>query len=228
MIFGGWAIAGLLALAALLSVIDLPGGGGGDSPERLVAAQPRPTDVSRVQGAARTPTPRPERTPTAEPATPGPNPLAALADACDVLRNTPNWQPSDREWFLTNCLGGSRPVPTSAPEVVQPPSGGEYNGPTLATEPPASTAVVPPTATPVRQPDGASVAISMAVQWLRNEAPVTYDADAAECSANSFGGAWVTTCNARLAGCPGEAACVRTIGLCVTLQPPMVTSARSC
>jgi hypothetical protein len=232
MIVGGWGVAALLGLAAIISLFFRPGGDAGGRQPAAIVAQPRVTEISRVEGAARTPTVavRPTATPqsTAQPE----NPLASLVTACDVLRLTANWQPSDREWFLTNCLGGSpaRPTGSSAPEYPD----GQHSGSPPASDPvyvppPAPTDPPAPTATPVSPPVSASAsAISMAVAYLRNSAPLTYDAQASGCSAIAAGPAWVVTCNAPLAGCAEAVGCIRTIGLCVTLTPPAVMSARSC
>jgi hypothetical protein len=237
MILGGWAIAGLLAIAAIVSVFHLRGNGdnSNSNPPQLavVRSTPERTASSLVEGAARTPKPTPRRTPTARPAAPESD-AGASTSRCDQLRGSPSWQPNDREWFLTNCLAGatnhaSTPSPSNG---YQPPSSGDaespVGGPTPA--PPATPGEPPPvpTATPQPSPGDAATAISLAVQWLRTEAPVTYDADPAACSAVAAGGAWITTCSARLAGCGQQPACLRTIGLCVVLNPPHVASARSC
>jgi len=232
MILSGWAIAGLLAIAAIVTVFDLPGGkGGDDAPRELAVAQPRRTAVSRVEGAARTPTSAARAVATPKATTPAPNPLASLAAACDVLRGSRAWQPNDREWFLANCLGGAgRPSAAGSASVFEPPTGGYVDalpGPTSA--PPPTVGVTLPMATPAPAPASqAALAISMAVSWLRNDAPVTYQANPGACSGVSLGGAWVITCNAPLAGCGDQPSCVRTIGLCVTIEPPSVTSARAC
>lgn len=240
-ILGGWATAALLALFAFFSVIRSQGGDGDspDQPAARVAAEAVPlrTPSSQVQDAVRTPRGAPERSPT--PArTPrsiaSQNAAATPTSRCDALRRSPNWQPSDREWFLANCLAGGllqattgsavgATAPTPQPGIVNPPP--ESPDPAVPTSPPAA-----PTVTPVPPPpqDGSSLAISLAVQWLRNDAPVTFDAQPADCSAVSVGAAWVTTCNSRLAGCGDQPSCVRSIGLCVVLTPPTVTSARSC
>lgn len=233
MILAGWAIAGLLGVVAVMSVFHLRDGGGEDSspPPPLAVARSTPANTrsSLVEGAARTPVPTSPR-PTASPATTPERELQAPRTRCDRLRGSQNWQPSDREWFLANCLTGAASRPTSSypPVNYEPPADDGVEAlPPVSTSPPPSTPVVPePTATP--GPSGAAAAIGLAVQWLRTEAPVAYDADPAACSAVSLGGAWVATCNARLAGCGSQIACLRTIGLCVTLDPPSVTSARSC
>jgi hypothetical protein len=230
-------MAGLLALAAVGSVFHVYGHGGSSSsnPRQLavVRSTPERTAASLVEGAARTPNPTPRRTPTAQPTAPESN-SGAPASRCDQLRGSPNWQPNDREWFLTNCLAGatnhaSTPSPSNG---YQPPSGGVTEPPVVGPTavPRASPGEPPhvPTATLPPLPGDAAAAISLAVQWLRTEAPVTYDANPAGCSAVAAGGAWITTCNARLAGCGEQPACLRTIGLCVVLSPPRVTSARAC
>ena len=233
MIAGGWGIAVVLAVVAIFGLFRAQGGGDSSSPEPLAVARSTPlvTRSSLVQGAVRTPAATPTPTLTPQPTASETN-VAAAPNRCDQLRGSQNWQPADREWFLANCLAGAtnRP-PTPGPSGgYQPPPGGGDEPPVVApapvpTEPPDEPPP-PPTATPSLS--GAASAISLAVQWLRTEAPVTYDADPAACSAVSLGGAWVVTCNALLSGCGAQPACLRTIGLCVTLEPPHVASARSC
>jgi hypothetical protein len=227
-------MAALLALFALITVIRSQDGDGTSGQDARAVAQttPRRTQASEVRDAVRTPARTPAKTPTSGSPTSRPSP-AADDSRCDELRRFPNWQPNDREWFLANCLAGGPvqaasgailnvPVPTTAPAGVSPPA-------VPPVQPAVPTAVLPPTATPVPPPqDGAAIAISLAVQWLRNDAPVTFDARPSDCSAVSAGSAWIATCNSRLAGCGDQPSCVRSIGLCVVLQPPTVTSARSC
>ena len=216
LIFGGWAIAVVLALAAVVGVFR-PDGDHETTRTPLVAARPSPvrTPASSVLGAAQSPEPaRSQASPvpatTAPPSTPAPS-----LNRCDELRSSRNWTPSDREWFLSNCLGGgvARPTAPSPPPVDNGPISG-------APPPPPPVAPTPvPTAAGV---DGAQAAIALAVRWLSTEASIAYTADAGSCWAESLAGTWTVTCRAMLAGCSEAIACQRTIRLHVSLNPPSV------
>jgi len=226
MIIGGWMIAGLIAIAALASVFR-PHGHHDATQSRLVVARATPlkTASSAVEGAARRRESTPERsTSTLTSPTPISTPPAALS-RCDQLRTSPAWRPDDREWFLTNCLaGGSSPqVVSQVPQLGQPTASSSSNE-VAPTPVPAE----PTSAPPLVDTGGSARAVALAVQWLRSEAPVVYDTDASSCNAASLGSAWIATCHATLSGCTAFGACDRTITLCVALDPPAVTSARSC
>jgi hypothetical protein len=139
---------------------------------------------------------------------------------CDVLRTSPNWSPSDREWFLANCLAGG-PAQTTAPSL--PPPAGGYDSGGAAEE---ATGSIPTAA--ARVLDDEDAAIALAIRWLSTDAPVAFNADAGSCSATSFGRQWAITCRATLAGCAESGACQRTVSVCVYLEPPSVAPLQSC
>jgi hypothetical protein len=222
-ILGGWAIAGLFALAAIITVFR--SGDDAPPPQQPVVVsreEPREPQASSVEGAVQAPRPTPNAhvpatsTPVAQ-ATP-----ALALSGCDLLRTSPNWSPQDREWFLANCLG-SGPAQVSAPLVAAPPATGYDSGsdPQEPAPPPAPTAVP-------QVPGDEQAAIALAIDWLGNDAPVAFNTTAGSCTATSGGLQWVITCRATLAGCGEAGACVRTISVCVYLEPPSVAPLQSC
>jgi hypothetical protein len=221
-ILGGWAIAGLFALAALYSVFR--DGGDQAAPPPIVVTRDEPSEpVSSVEGAVQAPRPTAERpAPTAGAPAAEATPQLVLS-RCDLLRTSPNWSPEDREWFLASCLA-SGPVVTidQGPFVAPPPGGYDSGSAAEVTAPPTPTP-----AAPVAAGDEAA-AIALAVRWLGTDAPVAFDADAGSCSATPGGLQWVVTCRATLTGCAEAGACRRTISLCVYLQPPSVAPLESC
>lgn len=223
LILGGWAVAGLFALAALISVFRGNEASPAPAPQVVTRSEPSEPAVSSVESAAQAPRPTAVR-PAGATATPGGEPTAQLAlSRCDVLRTSPDWSAEDREWFLSSCLGGGPAVTADpAPFIVAPPSGGDDSGGVSEVAPSPTPTVVPAVAG-----DGGA-AIALAVDWLRNDAPVAFDADAGSCSSTSGGLRWVVTCRATLSGCAEAGACRRTISLCVYLQPPSVAPLDSC
>ena len=217
LIFGGWAIAVVLALSAVVGVFR-PDGDHETSRTPLVAARPSPvrTPASSVLGAAQSPEPaRSQASPVPATTAPAPTPAPSL-NRCDELRSSRNWTPGDREWFLSACLGGggTRPTAPSSPPV-------DDGGPVASA--PSTPAPVAPTPVPTAPGvDGAQAAIALAVRWLSTEASIAYTADAGSCSAQSLAGTWTVTCRAMLAGCSEAIACQRTIRLHVSLNPPSV------
>jgi hypothetical protein len=190
------AIAAPIAIVAIMS-----GGGGGDGGgKRDVPA------VINLPGATSVQLPPTETRPPAQPtSTPRPT-KAAIRTDCDEIRGTAYRSDEEREWFVDNCDVTSVDPPDSS-EPTQPP-----NQPPPSQPPAQPTEPPPPTEPPSLT---ASDAISIAASSLASSGQ--YNVSPGACSAASFGGNWIVTCNATLAGCPGSnPACRETLSTCVT------------
>lgn len=129
----GGPIVGVLALIVIIAVAaSAPGGGGQEEVElrRPTAARvaSTPTTISSVLAA------------------PTPSPLTDRTD-CDEVRGTDYRSPTEREWFLANCLTSEPvPEPPAVPQQVDavPPPPAQQPPPSPAQQPPPPLQPVPP------------------------------------------------------------------------------------